>query len=168
MAQSFSSAATSIKQVPALIRKLGAKLGPLNVDLGGGRYDLAVEYLAGLNVKSEVFDPYNRTAAHNAAVQRWVVGANGADTVTCCNVLNVITEADARHLVIVAAKRFLARDGVAYFSVHEGSKRDRELGSRSTGKDKWQNFWPTKDYLGEVRRVFPKATLQGKIIRAPA
>jgi hypothetical protein len=167
VAQSYSSAATSIKQVPALIRQMGAQLGPLNLDLGGGRFNLSTDHLAGVGVESLVFDPYNRTTAHNDAVQRRITDAGGADTVTVCNVLNVIAEAGARHLVITAARRFLRRGGTALFSVHEGSKRDRDLGPRSTGKDKWQNFWPTKAYLTEIRQVFPRASTRGKIIIAP-
>ena len=104
MSQQRSSAATSQRQVPALI-KIGDARGywrrrTINLDLGGGKYELTTEALAYRGVYSRVTDPFNRSAAHNIDVAEWVKRYNGVDTVTCANVLNVIDSAYAIGTVI--------------------------------------------------------------------
>jgi hypothetical protein len=46
VAQSITSAKTSIKQVPALFKDKNARFGDVNIDIGGGRFNLATEHLA--------------------------------------------------------------------------------------------------------------------------
>ena len=44
--QAISSAKTSIKQIPALFKHKNAVFGETNIEIGGGRFELATEYLA--------------------------------------------------------------------------------------------------------------------------
>ena len=82
MNQTITSASTSINsaKVPAVFKKVRSWApGQINVDLGGGRYDTATEYLLReYGAHNLVLDPYNRTEEHNSSV-RWIVSLyNGA------------------------------------------------------------------------------------------
>ena len=68
--QKISSANTSINsaKLPVIFNKVRFNPGELNLDFGGGKFDNATEHLAQQGVESLVYDPYNRTAKHNAEV----------------------------------------------------------------------------------------------------
>ncbi len=165
--QKVSSHKTSRPQVPALHQALiKRKMLPRRstvLDLGGGRYDIALRFLRKHGIVARVFDPFNRRAPYNEATIRWVDKA-GVDVVLCANVLNVIAERGARQQVIKAALSALKDGGVAYFSTYEGSG----TGRGATTVDGWQNNRKTKTYLREVRSVFPRAERRGAMIVAPA
>ena len=69
MKQEYTSARSSIKQVPAgfkiVDKYFGWKPNTLNLDIGGGKYDLMTEALLKKNVTNLVYDPYNRSEHHN-------------------------------------------------------------------------------------------------------
>lgn len=56
--QGISSADTSISQIPALFTNKNVQFGKTNIDIGGGRFDLATNYLAQRGTKNMIFDPY--------------------------------------------------------------------------------------------------------------
>ena len=64
MLQNYTSANTSINstKVPAVFRKADFCKGTVNLDMGGGKYDTATEYLEGKGVENLILDPYNITA----------------------------------------------------------------------------------------------------------
>lgn len=68
ISQGFGSAGTSLNQVPSATRKIKWEPGTVNVDIGGGRFDKATDYLRDNGVENLVFDPFNRNAEHNKAV----------------------------------------------------------------------------------------------------
>lgn len=117
VSQNITSADTSIKQIPALFKDKNARFGDVNVDIGGGRFDLATEYLRGQGTENLVFDPYNRSEEVNSATLKYLQDGNRADTATCANVLNVIAEPEARANVILEAAKAIKPDGTAYFMV---------------------------------------------------
>ena len=80
VSQAISSAKTSIKQVPALFKNKNVKFGETNIDIGGGRFDLATDYLAEQGVRNMVFDPYNRGEEVNTATLQFLQDGNKADT----------------------------------------------------------------------------------------
>ena len=164
--QKVQSHKTSRPQVPGLHQALiKRKMLPRRskvLDLGGGRYDLALRFLRKHGVVARIFDPFNRRAPYNEATIRWVDKA-GVDVVLCANVLNVIAERGARQQVIKAARSALKDGGVAYFSTYEGNG----TGRGALTVDGWQNNRKTKTYLREVRAVFPKAERRGSMIVAP-
>jgi hypothetical protein len=156
--QTLSSAATSLKQVPMLHRKL-ASLGVLprgmTIDYGGGGYDLATEFLKEHGVRNKVYDPYNRTPAHNRKVKAL---KTRPVAVLLSNVLNVINDEETRLDVLRECRR-MAKGAPVYISVYEGKGDGR---GRRTGPDQWQENRKTKSYLPEVETVFGQAgTLQG-------
>ena len=160
--QGFGSAGTSLNQVARAFRHIDWKPGTVNVDIGGGRFDRATEYLAEKEVENLVFDPFNRDAEHNRAIAERV-REKKADTVTCNNVLNVIDTERSRANVILQAAKALKPEGTAYFSVYEG---DKSGVGRQTKSDSWQNNRPTKDYIDEVKQYFDDVTLKNNIIIA--
>ena len=160
--QAISSAKTSIKQVPALFKHPGVRFGDVNIDIGGGRFDLATNYLAERGTRNLVFDPYNRGSEENSATLNYLMSGNKADTATCANVLNVIAEPRARANVILETAKSIGEDGTAYFMVYEGdgSGQGKETSSG------WQNNRKTADYVQEIRQYFDDVTRQGKLITA--
>ena len=162
ISQGFGSAATSLNQVASAFRKIKWKPGTVNVDIGGGRFDKATDYLKEQGVESMVFDPFNRDSEHNRKVAERVRDEK-VDTVTCNNVLNLIDSEQSRANVILQAAKALKEGGTAYFSVYEG---DKSGVGRQTKADSWQNNRPTKDYVGEVEKYFDDVTVKNGVIIA--
>ena len=59
--QKITSAKTSIPQIPALFKHKDVTFGKTNIDIGGGKFDLATNFLAEQGTKNYVFDPNNRS-----------------------------------------------------------------------------------------------------------
>ena len=108
-----------------------------------------------------VYDPFNRTKAHNANVVNAVSGGN-ADTATINNVLNVIEDEANQLKVLNQAKDAVKKDGEVFISVYQG--KGDGIG-KATSKGFQQNK-KAADYLDLVKKVFPDAKLKNGIIRA--
>ena len=163
--QEYTSADTSINQIPALFNIVNFEKGTVNLDVGGGKYDKATDYLETLGVTNLVFDPYNRTSEHNNSVIKTVRENGGADTVTCANVLNVIAEYNARQAVIKNCYRYLKNGSPAYFMVYEGKDaKNSAAGPTSKG---YQLRAKTDSYVDEIKEVFGNnVNKKGKLIVA--
>ena len=78
MLQEYTSAKSCIKQVPAgfkIVHKyFGWQENTVNLDIGGGKYDLMTNRLKELGVTNLVFDPYNRSITHNIKVVNKIFG----------------------------------------------------------------------------------------------
>ena len=116
------------------MKKVNWQPGTTNVDIGGGRFDTATEYLREQGVENLVFDPFNRNAEHNKEMAERVRDSK-VDTATCHNVLNVIDSELSRANVILQAAKAIKPDGTAYFTVYEG---DKSGVGRQTKSDSWQ------------------------------
>ena len=164
MNQTITSATTSInsKKVPAVFNRVKDwQPGQVNVDLGGGKYDTATEYLwKTYGVHNVIIDPYNRTPEWNEAARSL---ARNAGSATISNVLNVIPELDVRLDVLRQAHELVAPGAPVYITVYEG---DGSGTGRQTGTDSWQENRKLRDYLEEVREIFPAAELKGGMIIA--
>ena len=165
--QAITSADTSINKsntaeaFTTLTKEKAFKKGSVNIDIGGGKFDNADELLQKSDATNLVYDPFNRTKAHNANIVDAVSGGN-ADTATLNNVLNVI-DGEANQLkVLNQAKDAVKKDGEIFISVYQG-KGDGV--GRVTSKG-YQQDKKVEDYLDLVRKVFPDAKLKNKIIRA--
>ena len=124
------SAPTALRQVPALHRAVPWRRGAVNLDLGGGPYDLATEHLARHGVTNVVVDPGWQSPAELARAMRRVTDGR-VSTVTLANTLNVIRDAEARGRALQLAANALGPGGVLYVSVHEGDGTSR---GRSTSR----------------------------------
>ena len=163
--QEHTSAGTSLNQVSSGIKHATAKglIKPhsINVDNGGGKYDLGKSHVE-KHIKGahmEVHDPYNRSKEHNDSVKKKAKGK--ADYVGMHNVLNVIKEPKARHDAIKSTKSFMKpKTGIAHFTVYEGDKTGKGRVSKADkGKgSSWQEHRPTSSYVHEIKKVFPEKT----------
>lgn len=160
IAQAISSADTSLNQIPAVFNKIPWKAGTVNIDIGGGRFDKATNFVKEKGVENIVFDPFNRDYDHNSRAFERI--KQGGDTVTVANVLNVIAESGARDNVILQAARALKEDGTAYFAIYEGS---RDGVGKTTTKG-WQNNMKAADYMPEVKKHFAEVQKAGNVIIA--
>jgi hypothetical protein len=162
MTQDITSAATSIKHVPAILIKVTKVMQPTYLaavtdilDVGGGKYDLLTDTLAEMGIRNWVIDPFNRSKEHNNFVHK-MLSARPADMAICSNVLNVIKEPEARadiHKVVKALTDPLKQR--AYFTVYEG---DGSSKGKRTAKG-WQANRPAKSYIRELRRHYHSVTL---------
>jgi hypothetical protein len=163
--QEFTSAATSINRtkVPAVFGKVakcgGFREGGINLDIGGGKFDTATEFLARHGVENFIYDPYNRTHEHNQASLE-AAGFGQADTVTVSNVLNVIKEEYRRLGVLSLAQYATKLGGKVYITVYEGDKsgiaRETSAGYQLNRK--------TAEYVAECSQVFGKVELVNGVI----
>lgn len=165
--QEFSSEKTSINssKLPAIFKLVKFTPGTINLDYGGGKFDNASEYLDTLGVTNLIYDKFNRSQEHNNAVLKEIRDNNGADTVTCSNVLNVIKERDVRvNEVIYNIYNLLAPNGTAYFTVYEGSGS----GADSATKSGYQLNRKTSGYIEEIAEIFGEDNVhrKGKLIIA--
>lgn len=170
MKQEFDSAGTSLNQVPAVWRLANQVLDdpdqfwqehPRALDYGGGKYNTFTEFLAERGIRNFVYDPYNREKDHNNVV-RYILEENSADVCWISNVLNVIKEPGIRQHILRDARSMLKPGATVFITVYEGDKSSR---GKKTTKG-WQANRPTKNYLREVRRIFPGAQAKGSLIIA--
>jgi len=167
--QAFNSADTSINsgKLPAgftELKKQGVfEEGQTVVDIGGGRFDNAVEDLAKQGVTLKVYDPFNRSAMHNETVVSEIANG-GAYAAVSNNVLNVIQEPENINRVVRQAHNAIPDGGKAYFTVYEG-KGDGVGTETSKG---WQRNEKTQDYVARIEEVFGpgNVTRKGKVITA--
>jgi hypothetical protein len=167
--QKYTSANTSINKTKTaeaftkLLKKNVFKKGSVNLDIGGGRFDNANDLLKDkAGAKNIVYDPFNRTKAHNAKVAKQVSGGK-VDTVTINNTLNVIEDTPNQIRVLEQAKDAVKADGKVYISVYQG---DKSGVGRTTSKDSFQQMKPLADYLETVQKVFPDAKIVNGMIEA--
>lgn len=114
MLQQYTSANTSIKQVPAVFKNLRIEKGMTILDYGCGKYDLAKEYVESFGATYYGYDKYNRTDEENQ-----IALACDPDLIVCANVLNVIKEDE----VIEEIMEEITHYGCdVVFSVYEGDK----------------------------------------------
>ena len=161
--QEITSAATSINvaKLPAAYNKLKKAgiftKGMKMVDIGGGKFDNAVDMLKKEGVDLKVYDPFNRSAQHNKEVAQAVQGGQ-VDASISNNVLNVIKEKENQLLVVEQAFDAVKGNGKAYFSVYEGSKS----GAGKETKAGFQHNKKTADYVSLIENVFGKGNVEVK------
>lgn len=163
MTQRISSAETSVKQVPAILNKIIRVMDRPEsffayshdiLDMGGGKYDLLTQKLREMGIRNWVFDPFNRSPAHNAFVVDMLT-TRRADNAICSNVLNVIKEPFERKFMHRLIQSMTNETGLVFFTVYEG---DGSSKGKKTTKG-WQANRPTKSYLRELRRYYGNVTL---------
>lgn len=162
--QEFTSADTSINsgRLPAIFNLINLPEGTVNLDYGGRRFDNVAEYYSQYNIINLVFDPFNRSSAHNKEVIEKLRSIRGADSATCSNVLNVIKEESNRIAVLRNISRLIKPGAPVYITVYEGNGTGEE-GQTKAG---YQLNRKTKDYMDEIATVFPNVTRKGKLIIA--
>ena len=164
MKQKYTSAKSSIKQIPAgykiVDKHYGWKEGTVNLDIGGGKYDLFTDKLREHKVINFVYDPYNRTEQHNKAVLT-VCRNIPPETITIFNVLNVIEEFEMQINVLNLALETIKNGGNVYIrSVYKNPNKVSGVTKSGT----YQHYKTQREYLEIVKKVFPDAKLEYGII----
>ena len=163
--QKISSAGTSVNQLPAVLRLLKKLYNPKEwqgarfwaetetvLDYGGGKYDQLTDALGEMGIVNLVYDPFNRSEDHNTLVLK-ILKARKADVGICSNVLNVIREPKNRKDILENLALGVKQDGLVFITVYEGNRSSR--GKRTTKG--WQSNRPAKNYMREIKKVFPNA-----------
>ncbi len=164
--QKYTSAKTSIKQIPAgfgiVDKYFGWQPNTVNLDIGGGKYNLMTEELSKNGVTNLLYDPYNRSLVHNLKIINKITEIS-VDTVTIFNVLNVIKERFIQSEVLYLAKSALKEGG--YVFVRSTYKNPAKV-SGVTKSGTYQHYLTQKEYLEIVKEIFPNAKLEHGIIYA--
>lgn len=158
----ITSANTSINsaKLPATFSKIHFEPHTTNLDYGGGKFDNASEFLHNQGISNLVYDPYNRTQAHNEAVVARLREIGGADSVTCNNVLNVIQDDNDMRTAIRNCARWMKGAAPAYFKIYEGDKSGH---GRITKPDCYQRNWPAAMYEPYLKECFRNVTRYGTL-----
>lgn len=166
MKQEYTSAKSSIKQVPAgfgiVDKYFGWQPHTYNLDIGGGKYDLMTEKLKEKNVTNIIYDPYNRSEKENDFAI-FLCESLQFHTVTIFNVLNVIKEYECQLDVIKLAYNSLKPNGYVFVRSTYMNPNKR---SGVTKSGTYQHYLTQEDYLKIVREVFKDAELKYDIIFA--
>ncbi len=98
--QNYTSANTSINssKLPAVYsmkKAVNAITGKHVIDIGGGKFDNAIEYCKTIDCELNVYDKYNRSEEHNESVL-----SMSYDVAIISNVLNVIDSETERNYCI--------------------------------------------------------------------
>ncbi len=123
-----------------------AKPGTINLDWGGGRWELGTEYMKGEGITNVVYDPFKRSEEHNKSTLQICKEIGGADSITLCNVLNVIPEKEDRIKCVKDALRYLKSRHKMLIQVYE---KDR-TGILVKTKKGWQMNQPLSFYQTEL------------------
>lgn len=160
--QEFTSENTSINSgsLPAVFNMSGVKIGKINLDYGGGKFDNVAEYFAKDGIVNLVLDPFNRSKDHNYEVILTLRDIGGAYTATCSNVLNVVKEKKNRMEILTNMKKLVRPGGTIYITVYEADGSGEE-GETTSG---YQLRKKTAEYMDEIYEVFPNAKRKGKLI----
>lgn len=159
--QKITSARTSMNQLPAVLRLINQTVrSPAHfwatndtvLDYGGGKYDQLTDTLAKVGVRNLIFDPFNRSEDHNSLVLQ-MLKARRADVGILSNVLNVIRSPSVRKNILEDLRIGVKEGGRIYITVHEGDKSSKGRKTRCG----WQSNRPAKNYMREIRRVFPNS-----------
>ena len=162
MKQKITSAATSGNHMPAifgLINKVYRQpehfWAYINdcLDYGCGKFSKLTDELAKIGVRNLTYDPFNCSKSHNDFVLK-LLKAKRADMAICSNVLNVIKSPLVRQEALENIKCGIKPDAPVFITIYEGKYKDSRGRRTSCG---WQANRPTKNYLREIRKVFPDA-----------
>lgn len=148
--------------VPRVFKKVELARGTVNLDIGGGKYETATDYLHRQGVHNFVWDKYNRSLEHNARIASMLIETGCADTATLSNVLNVIKERKFRIEALELAAQALGKGALCYITVYEGNRSG--IGTKTTKG--YQLNRKLKDYLREVKSVFNQVSIQDGVIYA--
>ncbi len=158
MKQKYTSEKTSRNQIAAGFKKVGWKAGSVNLDIGGGKYDKASNYLYNTHrVLNMIYDPFCRSDESN---NKTIWNQNRYNTCTIFNTLNVIQEQEIRLDLLQLAKNLVRHGGEIYITVYEGSK---DYVAKAT-RDGWQNNASLKSYFEEIREIFPHTVMKNGMI----
>lgn len=127
----------------------------INLDYGGGKYDLGTKYLEKYGIQNLIYDKYNKSYEHNLNILTFTE-LNKPDSVTLLNVLNVIKEKKERLYCINHSFELLKDGGILIITVYKGnSKGIGTMSKRLT----WQENRKLITYIEEIKEVLGEVNL---------
>lgn len=160
MAQKYTSVDTSINTVNAVYKKVDFPRNSVILDYGGGKYDSNTEYMAERGVTVLVYDPFNRSPAHNRAVLNKVTTRDKLNFIVCSNVLNVIAEDSEVEKVCSQIAKLCKPNTEVIFAIYEG---DGTNIGRVTTKG-YQRNQKTVKYIPFIKKYFKSYAKRGTFI----
>ena len=156
--QKITSAATSLNQVPALIKLIekekAFKDDMVVLDYGAGRYQTAQNYVQGIaRVTYLRYDPYNLSEEDN-----YVALNLKADIVILSNVLNVVQQREDRIKILEQCRDQMKTGARLYVRVYNAPRSAKyqiapDPGQPTMNGTCWQNCQPLTFYMDEIREV---------------
>lgn len=149
---------TSVNQISYGLKFLVENIpSKINLDYGGGKYDIGTEYLYRNGIRNLIYDKFNRTKQHNHSVLKEIMDLGGADTVTLLNVLNVIRERENRIFCIKDAFSYLKSGGSMIITIYYGKANN--IGEL-TKKITWQENRKMISYADEIKEALGDVNLE--------
>jgi len=126
-------------------------------DVGGGRYDLGIEYLKENGIECILWDPEARSPEYNKASLERLKQVGGAETASLNNVLNVLPDKESRLDAIRFMFQHLQTGGLAIITVHQGDKTGVSKKVVVGNQYNWQLNRPLESYLPEIKEALGNA-----------
>jgi hypothetical protein len=153
---------TSLNQIPTGIKRLVdwgmGRVGGINLDYGGGKYEKSTIYLAKQGIRNLIYDPGHYNEKHCKDILDSCSLNGGADSATMLNVLNVIPTKEERLEAISNMLKHMHRNAKAIVGVYE----KRKDGAQEYSGRGWQNNQPLSFYEEEIRQNFPNVKIYKK------
>lgn len=150
--QTYTSANTSLNQLPCTHKLVAQENFTKLLDYGCGKYDTFKNYVEVLGKKYFGYDKYNRSEKENMEA----LSCN-PNLVTCNNVLNVIDSDEVMEQVVKDLASFGCKTIIC---VYEG---DRTGVGKVTKKDCYQRNQKAVEYIPVLEKYFQKVTRKGNI-----
>jgi hypothetical protein len=157
--QDYTSAATSLNQVPTLIKRIQKdnqlKEHTVLLDFGAGRFTKTREYVESTSGTIYYpYDPYNLSNEVNDAAL-----ARKYDVIMLSNVLNVIKQPADRKTILQLCRLLLKPGGRLYIRTYQAPpsklyNKEPEPGQPTKGGTCWQNCQPLSYYYEEIKGDF--------------
>jgi hypothetical protein len=123
------------------------------LDVGGGKYDHARNYMLKKGYELLIWDPFRRSKMHNRVIKS-LISNKQADAATSMSVLNVIENIEARLAHICTLKAGIKTGGKAYFKVWAGKENRGGTRQAEYQHDSFQANAFADAYLREIEVVF--------------
>lgn len=127
------------------------RLGPRNLDIGGGQFDFNTAYLwEKYDIKQMVYDPFKRTNAHNLKILD-EAKERPFDTVTSISILNVISNEKALRAHIQLTRDTVKEGGKVFFKVWPNNGSGVPSNVPEEG---WQSNRRLENYVEDITNIF--------------
>ena len=149
--QKYSSAGTSLNQIPKVAKMLELGNETVLLDWGCGRYEKFKKYVEGKGAKYFGYDPYHKSMDENAEALK-----SKPDLIVCANVLNVIAE---DWIVENIIQKIAEYNCIAYIQIYEGNKS----GVGAETSKGYQRHTKASEYMPMLQKHFSSIEKKGNI-----
>lgn len=148
--QEYTSANTSLNQIPAVSKLLDYDVIDCILDYGCGAYTAFKELVESHGVEYHGYDPYHKPDLNELVCE--------PDVIVCANVLNVIKEDEVIHEILDNLSSY--PNAKVYIQVYEGNKSGQ---GKPTKKGCYQRNQKVIEYKEMIEQYFNSVTKKGNI-----